>query len=117
MIGELERVEEPGYHYRIDVGGNKDAFLLRLHTDVCELSFINAQALPFNYQKITLILEQQRGAHKVTWPANVSWPMKHIPILSNQKGEIDTIELVSYDGGNTWFGYFTGAGFKYTTSS
>lgn len=53
---------------------------------------------------VTLILRQGTGANKATWDAKIHWPDNTPPILSIEAGRVDIFQLLTTDGGVTWFG-------------
>ena len=55
---------------------------------------------------ITLLLRQDgTGSRTVTWPGSVTWAAGSAPTLATAAGSIDTIVLVTVNGGTTWLGY------------
>lgn len=58
--------------------------------------------------RVTVILRQETGTHKVVWPANVRWPNGSSPPLSWKQGAEDFIDLITYNSGGTWYGLFGG---------
>ena len=54
---------------------------------------------------LVLKIEQGSGApHAVEWPDNITWAGNYAPALALNPGGVDVIQLMSMDGGATWFG-------------
>lgn len=51
------------------------------------------------------------GGRTITWPASVDWPSATAPTLTTTANAVNWIELWTVDGGTTWFGALSGAGF------
>lgn len=76
-------------------------FDLTLTEPLCELRLINEFTAPGFVRSITFFLRQGTGANKITWPANVR-PQGKLPVvLSYERGDLDTVTLVSDPGANT----------------
>lgn len=60
---------------------------------------------------VTLYLTQDgTGGHTITFPGGTIFDGGTIPTLSTGAGEIDVVQLVTLDGGTTWFGFAAGIG-------
>lgn len=53
---------------------------------------------------ITLLVRQGTGANKAEWDAKIHWPDNVPPILSVEAGRVDVFQLLTTDGGVTYFG-------------
>ena len=82
----------------------KRVFKATLTAAVTQLSVINASGSNLNSQTITLLLTQGTGANKISWPSNVKWSYGREPVLTFTQNSIDVIQLLSVDGGSTWYG-------------
>lgn len=61
---------------------------------------------------VTLVLRQDgTGSRTVTWPASTKWNLGAAPSLSTTASAIDIVNLVTVDGGTTWFGFLAGKAF------
>lgn len=60
---------------------------------------------------LTLLLRQDgTGSRTVTWPASVEWPDDTAPTLATAANAVDTVTLLTVDGGTTWYGFPIGGG-------
>ncbi|QYW05822.1 tail fiber protein [Vibrio phage vB_VpaP_G1] len=66
------------------------------------------QDLVGSVARLTLILRQNTGTNKVTWPSGMKWPNGSAPPLSWTQGAEDVFEIMTYDGGATWYGMYVG---------
>lgn len=58
---------------------------------------------------VTILLRQDgTGGWVVTWPGSVVWAGGSAPTLSTTPGDVDTVTLVTVDGGTVWLGYPVG---------
>lgn len=58
---------------------------------------------------LTLILVQDgTGSRTITWPASVKWPNGTAPTLTTTASAVDVVQLVTVDGGTTWYGFLAG---------
>jgi len=57
-----------------------------------------------------VLIQDSTGGWTVTWPASVKWNGGTAPTISTGAGAIDIVELFSYDGGTTWYGFTAGQG-------
>jgi len=61
---------------------------------------------------ITLILKQDAtGSRTFAWPASVKWAGGASPSISSAANAIDIYNLMTTDGGTTWYGFTGGKGF------
>ncbi|HBW0881379.1 TPA: hypothetical protein MED72_005672 [Klebsiella variicola] len=88
----------------LDMSDGKRVFKATLTAAVTQLSVINASGSNLNSQTITLLLTQGTGANKISWPSNVKWSYGREPVLTFTQNSIDVIQLLSVDGGSTWYG-------------
>jgi hypothetical protein len=62
---------------------------------------------------ITVELTQDAsGSRTVSWPASVKWPSGAAPVLSTVAGKVDVVQVMTRDGGTTWFGSLLGIDFR-----
>lgn len=52
-----------------------------------------------------LLRQDGTGGRLVTWPGAVSWPGGAAPTLGTAAANLDTITLLTVDGGSVWLGY------------
>lgn len=86
----------------LDVGSYRAVALTLIGPAVIEIPPSSAlQALCV----LVLTIRQGSGApHAVEWPDNITWAGNYAPALSLNTGGLDVIQLMSTDGGATWFG-------------
>lgn len=60
---------------------------------------------------LTLVLTQDgTGGHDITWPGSVVWPGGVTPTFDTTAGTVSIVNLFSYDGGATVYGFLAGDG-------
>jgi hypothetical protein len=57
------------------------------------------------------LTQDATGGRTITWPASVDWPSATAPTLITTANAVNWVELWTVDGGTTWFGALSGAGF------
>ena len=104
--GETVVTANSGTAYTIDLtSGN--IYKLTL-TGNCTFTLSNPPASG-KAGSLTLILVQDgTGSRNVTWPASVKWPNGNAPTLTTTASAVDIIQLVTVDGGTTWYGFLAG---------
>lgn len=61
------------------------------------------------YARLQLALRQDgTGGRTVTWPGSVSWEGDAAPDLQTAANAVDWLDLVTVDGGTSWFGFYGG---------
>lgn len=66
--------------------------------------------------RLSILLQQDgTGGFTVTWPAEVLWPGGVTPTLTTDPGHTDWVDLITYDGGDVWYGVLNAA--DYATSA
>ncbi len=75
----------------------------------CNITFSDALVPEGFVRNFTLVLIQGTGSNKVAnWPYQVSWNQEDVPALSYTANRADVFEFVTFDGGNTYVGFFVG---------
>lgn len=78
------------------------AFSLLLTDDVV-LSLSSATAGdPELISALVRIEQGAGGGHEVTWPGSVAWSSGYAPSLLTAVGGVDILQLLSFDGGQSW---------------
>lgn len=86
-------------------------FDITLSATTCALTLLNEFTPPGYIRSITLFLRQGTGSNKITLPTNVR-PQGKLPVvLSYEKGDLDTLTLVSDPGSATpsWLLFMNGS--------
>lgn len=90
--------------------GRISAYRVGLNQPTTTLRFV-AENLVGPVARTTLILRQDTGANKVVWPNNAKWVNGTPPPLSWTQGKEDIFEVMTYDGGNSWYVCYVGGWF------
>ena len=81
------------------------------------LAFTNLPQSGIMYRLTLMIIQAATGSNLITWPGIVDWGTTGAPILSTAVGQMDIIELLTFNGGSRWFGSIRGQGYIYQLSS
>jgi hypothetical protein len=81
-----------------------------MSSNITNLAFSNVPANG-NVFRVRLFIRQSGGSYTITWPASVLWAQAGAPTLSTGSSTTDVIELLTYNGGTSWFAKVYGIGF------
>jgi hypothetical protein len=56
---------------------------------------------------LEIVQDGAGGAFTVAWPGSVTWPGGTAPVMSTGNGAVDSVTVVTRDGGATWRGFFS----------
>jgi hypothetical protein len=98
-----------GASYEVDCS-TANNFQLTLGASLSTLTFSNVPSgVTFG---INLYLKQGgTGSYTVTWPASVGWGDAGAPVLTTTVGKTDIVNLITIDGGTSWYGFLAGKNF------
>ncbi|MCA0944479.1 hypothetical protein LCM08_06110 [Salipiger pacificus] len=92
--------------------GQGSVFRLVLNAASCLLVMSNKPTEAGTAFHATVVLEQGTGGNLIDWSqiANLKWNGGVLPVLSSAQGAVDVVDLMTLDGGNSWFGFYSGQG-------
>ena len=93
-----------------DVSGSitLDASAASLHkVRVVDDTTIDIGNWPSDVVSVTLVMDRN-GAHDIDWNSRIHWSGGNDPAVSQNSGEIDMFEFLSYDGGENVYGFTSG---------
>jgi hypothetical protein len=98
-----------GTSYTVDCSAANN-FQLTLGDSISTFAFSNVpSSVTFG---INLYLKQGgTGSYTVTWPASVGWGDAGAPVLTTTVGKTDIVNLITIDGGTSWYGFLAGKNF------
>jgi hypothetical protein len=85
-----------------------NSYAVTMTANITSITFSNVPAAG-NVFTLTMFLTQDgTGSRTVTWPGAVKWPGGAAPTLTTTINKTDIIQLVTHDGGTTWYGSAVG---------
>ena len=82
-------------------------FAVSLNANITTLSFTNVPATGTAFG-LTLLFTADGTQRTITWGAAVKWPGGTGPTMTATSGKVDTMVLLTHDGGTTWYAYNAG---------
>lgn len=83
-------------------------FNITMSASITTLSFSNIPAAGRVYNMTLFVNQDATGSRTITWPAAVRWPSGTAPTLTTTANKTDILNLVTHDGGTTWYGFVAG---------
>lgn len=88
--------------------GLSNIFTLTMSASIGTLTFSNIPNSGRAYNMSLFVNQDATGGRTITWPASVKWPSGTAPTLTTTASKTDILNLVTHDGGTTWYGFVAG---------
>lgn len=82
-------------------------FDLTLANNAINVTFSNPPASGNVFTFSVIARQDATGSRVLTWPASVKWPNNVTPTLTTTANKIDILQLMTVDGGTSYFGGFS----------
>jgi hypothetical protein len=83
-------------------------FNVTMNASITTLAFSNVPVAGRAYNMTLFLNQDATGSRTITWPAAVKWPSGTAPTLTTTGSKTDILNLVTHDGGTTWYGFVAG---------
>jgi hypothetical protein len=88
-----------------------NSYAVTLTTDITSVAFSNVPAAGNVFTLTMFLTQDSTGARTITWPASVKWSGGAAAVLTTTPTKTDIIQLVTHDGGTTWYATVVGMNF------
>ena len=85
-------------------------FVVALNANITTLTLSNPAASG-SLTSILLAFVADGTVRTITWPASVKWPSAIAPTMTGTNGRVDLLQLMTWDGGTTWYAVVGGQNF------
>jgi hypothetical protein len=96
------------YTIQLDLANN---LKLTLNTNVNSLRFSGYPPSGICFRFRLFVTQGDPGGFNITWPASMNWGTASPPTLTGNTGLTDIFEMLTLDGGTTWYSVVIGQGF------
>jgi hypothetical protein len=79
-------------------------FKLVLTTDLSDIRFSGLPAAGIYYTLRLFVIQDSVGFRLLTWPSSIRWGAGGPPTITQIPSAVDIYDLITLDGGATWFG-------------
>lgn len=99
----VKSLQAAGNTLQIDLS-EANIFRITLRQNVVNITFDNLPAPDFSYSCTLVFIQDNMGSRRVVFPENVMWSFNERPTLSQKSGHADVVTLVTFDGGEAFYG-------------
>jgi hypothetical protein len=96
------------YTIELDLANN---LILTLNTNVNSLRFSGYPPAGICFRFRLFVTQGDPGGFSIAWPGSMLWGIAGAPTLTGNTGLTDIIEMITLDGGTTWYSVVIGQGF------
>jgi hypothetical protein len=99
---KIQKLSADDNYLVLDLSGS-NIFNITLRNSVVNIVFDNLPEPDYSYSAVLVIKQDHVGNRKVVFPENVLWSFNEVPVLAKKSNYADVINLITFDGGQTYY--------------